>query len=72
MKSLKSDTDDGLSSCSNFPERPTLEELEMAKPVLPEIEHLRGKVTDKYLEALKGNFGLRGVLDRGEVRREAG
>ena len=25
VKSLKSETDDGLSSCSNFPERPTLE-----------------------------------------------
>ena len=39
VKSLKSDTDDGLSSCSNFPERPTLEEMEMDKPVLTEIEH---------------------------------
>ena len=28
VKSLKSETDDGLSSCSNFPERPTLEEME--------------------------------------------
>ena len=47
MKSLKSETDDGLSSCSNFPERPTLEEIEMDKSVLPQIEHLRGKVTDE-------------------------
>ena len=46
MKSLKSETDDGLSSCSTFPERPILEELEMGKPVLQEIEKLRGKVTD--------------------------
>ena len=53
VKSLKSDTDDALSSCSNFPERPTLEEMEMDKPVLPEIEHLRGKVTDEQLEAIK-------------------
>ena len=52
MKSLKSETDDGLSSCSNFPERPTLEEMEMDKPLLPEIEHLRGKVTDEQLEAI--------------------
>ena len=37
VKSLKSETDDGLSSCSIFPERPTLEEMEMNKPVLPEI-----------------------------------
>ena len=53
MRSLKSETDDGLSSYSNFPERPTLEELEMDKPVLPEIEHLRGKITDEQLEAIK-------------------
>ena len=43
VKSLKSETDDGLSSCSNFSERPTLEEMQIDKPVLPEIEHLRGK-----------------------------
>ena len=58
VKSLKSETDDGLSSCSNFPERPTLEELEMDKPALPEIEYLRGKGTDEQLEAIKD------VLDR--------
>ena len=44
----------------NFPERPTLEEMEMDKPVLPEIEHLRGKVTDEQLEAIKD------VLERNE------
>ena len=60
MKSPKSETDNGLSSCSNFPERPILEELEMEKPVLPEIEHLRGKVTDDQLEAIKD------VLDRNQ------
>ena len=60
MNSLKSETDDGLSSCSNFPERPTLEELEEEKPVLPEIEHLRGKLTDEQLEAIKD------VLERNE------
>ena len=43
VKSLKSETDDGLSSCSIFPERLTLEKLEMDKPVLPEYEHLREK-----------------------------
>ena len=42
MKLLKSETDDVLSSCSSFPEKPTLVELELDKPVLPEIEHLRG------------------------------
>ena len=41
--SLKSETDDALSSCSNFPERPSSYELESDKPVLPEIEHLKGK-----------------------------
>ena len=40
---MKSETDDGLSSCSNFPERPSSYELESDKPVLPEIEHLKGK-----------------------------
>ena len=58
MKSLKSETDDGLSSCSSFRERPTLEELDVDKPVLPATEHLRGKVTDEQLEAIKD------VLDR--------
>ena len=60
VKSLKSDTVDGLSSCSNFPERPTLEEMEMDKPVLPKIEQLRVKVTDEQLEAIKD------VLERNE------
>ena len=32
--SMKSETDDGLSSCSNFPERPTEAELAANKPVL--------------------------------------
>ena len=60
VKSLKSETADGLSSCSNFPERPTLEEMEIDKPV--EIEQIRGKVTDEQLEAIKD------VLERnGEV-----
>ena len=52
VKSLQSETDNGLSSCSNFPENPTLEESEMNKTV-PETEHLRGKVTDEQLEAIK-------------------
>ena len=41
VKSLKSETDDELSSCSNFPELDI--ELEMDKPVFSEIEHLRGR-----------------------------
>ena len=60
VKSLKSETDDRLSSCSSFPERPTIEKMEIDKPVLPEIEHLRGKVTDEQLEAIKD------VLERNE------
>ena len=60
VKSLKSETDDGLSSCSNFPERPTLDETQSDKKVLPEIEHLRGKLTDEHLEAIKD------VLERNE------
>ena len=60
VKSLKSETDDGLSSCSNFPERPTLDEMQCDKPVLPEIKHLRGKLTDEQLEAIKD------VLERNE------
>ena len=60
MKSLKSETDDGLSSCSNFPERRTLTELEMDKPVLSENENLSGKVTYEQLEAIMD------VLDRNQ------
>ena len=51
--SMKSETDDGLSSCSNFPERPTETELAANKPVLPEIEHLKGKISDKELDSLR-------------------
>ena len=51
--SMKSETDDGLSSCSNFPERPTEAELAVNKPVLPEIEHLKGKISDKELDSLR-------------------
>ena len=56
--SMKSETDDGLSSCSNFFERPTETELASNKPVLSEIEHLRGKLSDKELDS------LRAALDR--------
>ena len=43
---MKLETDDGLSSCSSFPERPTDTELAANKPVLPEIEHLKGRIYD--------------------------
>ena len=51
--SMKSNTDDGLLSCSNFPERPSSYELESDKPVLPEIEHLKGKIGERDFELLR-------------------
>ena len=51
--SMKSETDDGLLSCSNFPERPSSYELESDKPVLPEIEHLKGKIGEGDFEKLR-------------------
>ena len=55
---MKSETRVGLSSCSNFPERPTDTEIAANKLVLPEIEHLKGKISDKELDS------LRAVLNR--------
>ena len=49
-----------ILSCSNFLERPTLNKMQRDKPVLPEIEHLRGNITDEQLEAIKD------VLERNE------
>ena len=51
--SMKSETDDGLSSCSNFPERPSSYELDSDKPVLPEIELLKGKIGEGDFEKLR-------------------
>ena len=42
----------------DFPERPTETELAANKHVLPEIEHLKGKKSDKELDL------LRAVLNR--------
>ena len=56
--SMKSETDDGLSSCSNFPERPSHIEVAANKPVLPEIDHLTGKISDRELDS------FRAVLNR--------
>ena len=59
MKSSKklfsdtSETDDGLSSCSNFPERLTETELQANRNFLSETEHLKGKISDKELDSLK-------------------
>ena len=58
LYSMKSETDDRLSSCSNFPERPTETELAANKNILPEIEHLKDKLSDKEL------ILLRAVLNR--------
>ena len=55
---MKSETDDGLSSCSNFSERASSYELESDKLVSPEIEHLKGKTGEGDLEI------LRSVLNR--------
>ena len=51
--SMKSETVNGLSSCSSFPERPSSYELESDKPVLPEIKHLKGKIGERDFEILR-------------------
>ena len=43
---MKSETDDGFSTCSNFAERPSSYNLAVDQPVLSEIDHLRGKIGD--------------------------
>ena len=58
MFSKKSETDDGLPSCSNLAERSTDTEFAAKKLFLPEIEHLKGKISDKELDS------LRAVLNR--------
>ena len=47
--SMRSETDDGLSSCSNFPEYPSSDELDSNKPVLTEIDHLKCNIGKKSL-----------------------
>ena len=39
--SMKSETDEGLSTWSNFPERPTEKELASNRPVVPDRIFLR-------------------------------
>ena len=51
--SMKSETDDDLSSCSIFPDRPSSYELKSDKPVLPEIENLKGKIGEGDFESLQ-------------------
>ena len=43
-----------------------LDEMQSDKPVLPEVEHLRGKITDEQLEAIQD------VLERNEEGRGRG
>ena len=58
--SMKSDLDDGLSSWLNFLERPSSYELESDKRVLPEIEHLKGKIGEGDLSYYGGFKSERG------------
>ena len=51
--SLKSETDDSLSCCLNFPERPSSYELETDKPVLPELEQLKSKIGEGDFKLLR-------------------
>ena len=51
--SMKSETDHGLSSSSNFLERPSSSELESDKSVLPEIEQLMAKIGEGDFELLR-------------------
>ena len=55
---MKSETDDDLTRCWISPERPSSYDIESDKPVLAEIEHLKGKIGDGDFEL------LREVLDR--------
>ena len=51
--SLKSEKDDRLSSCSNFPEGPSSYELKSDKPVLPEIEPLKRNMGEGDFELIQ-------------------
>ena len=58
---MKSETDDGLSSCLKFPEHPSSDKLESDKPVLLERKHLKGEIGE-------GDFASLGaVLNRNAV-----
>ena len=48
--SMRAEIDDGLSSYSKFQECRSSYELESDKPVLPEIDHLRGKIGEGEFE----------------------
>ena len=69
--SMKSETDDGRSGCSNFPARPTETELAANKPVLPEIENLKGKISDMELDSLRADIGCCNFVEH-EIEIEEG
>ena len=50
--SMKSEINDGLSSCSNFPERLTETEIAANKPVLPEIKTPASQISVEELHSL--------------------
>ena len=50
--SMRSETDYVLSSCSVFPERPSSFSLVSYKPVLREINHLKGKIGEGQIKLL--------------------
>ena len=54
--SMKFETNDDVSSCSNFSELLSSYELESDKPILPEIEQLRGKIGKGDFESLRAVF----------------
>ena len=53
---MRSETDEGFLRCSNFPERPSSHKLESDKPVLPEIEYLRGNIGEHKADIRSCNF----------------
>ena len=57
---MRSETDYGLSSCSNFPESSSSNKLESDKNIFPEIEHLRGKIGEGEFESLKAVLNRNG------------
>ena len=54
--SMRSETDDGLSSCSNYPECLSPYQLESNKLVLPELERLGVKIGEGEFELLRAGF----------------
>ena len=51
--SMKSETDEGLSTCLIFPERASSNKLESDKPVLPEKVNVRGRIGEGDFESIR-------------------